>query len=88
MTTQHSKRLKHSAGPSSRRAAVLAKRSAERLQVARDAAANATADLLAHGIPVVYAEEGKVYRKHAASAAPEYVRDLPATALARAKRKK
>ena len=88
MTTQHSKRLKGSAAPSSRRAAALAKRSADRLRIAQSTAAVATADLLAHGIPIVYAEEGKVYRKRAAGAAPEYVRDLPATELTGAKRKK
>jgi hypothetical protein len=88
MTTQHSKRLKRSAAPSARRAAALAKRSAERLRIAQSAAAAATADLLAHGVPVVYAEGGKVYRKRSADGAPEFVRDLPATGLAGAKRKK
>jgi hypothetical protein len=84
MTTQHSKRLKRSAAPSARRAAALAKR----LRIAQSAAAAATADLLAHGVPVVYAEGGKVYRKRSADGAPEFVRDLPATGLAGAKRKK
>ena len=88
MTTQHSKRLKRSAAPSSRRAAALAKRSAERLRLAQSAAGEATADLLAHGIPIVYAENGKVYRKRAAGAAAEYVRDLPATDLVGIKRRK
>jgi hypothetical protein len=89
MTTQPFKRLKRSAAPpSSKRAAALAKRSAERLRIAQSAATSATADLLAHGIPIVYAEAGKVYRKQSANAVPEYVRDLPATALTGAKRKK
>src|SRR5690242_21604564 len=87
MTTQHSKRSKRSAVPSSRRAAALAKVSAERLRIAQAAAAEATGDLLEHGIPIVYAERGKVYRKRSAVAAPEYIRDLPDTALVGAKRK-
>lgn len=88
MTTQSSKRSKRSDAPDPRQTAALAKRAAARLKLAQAAAAAATADLLAHDIPVVYAEGGKVYRKRSKSAKPEYVRDLPDTPLVAAKRKK
>lgn len=88
MTTQPSKRSKTSGVPDPKRAAALIKRSQQRLAIARAAAATATADLLDHGIPVVYAENGKVYRRRPGVSAPEFVRDLPPSALAGSKRKK
>ncbi len=82
MTTQSSGRSSASGAPDPHRMAALTENAARQLEMGRTAAAEATDDLLAHGVAIVFAEDGKVLRQHGRDASPEYVRDLPPTAIA------